>query len=366
MSSSARKYQKTKGYESLNRTMLQDNSLSLEARGLLAYMESMPEKWIFHKTMLHKTFSKNKRSSIDRMWNELIDHNFLIAFRKREGKKYSYEYFFTQDKFDEEDIMSLQDQMTNSGFELAPRTGKKNNENKKERTDIIETDSSLWNGEVEDKNNIWTDEYQQSNMGSPKSADIKFNNKKLTTEYNDTRIVDTKRYENYDLINQLTNSQVLDMGNFPCLSDRTIQLLSMFGEISTILIDKIYQAKRKVERENQKFVQSKSSTGTIEKIHGELWTNDIERCVMQLIFKYKTGLAKEKPIHNLIGYFYKAMERLWNMAFVIETNVSITALIAQQEDQDGIIYQHFPEKLTKKQLESELVNARKIIESRVT
>lgn len=362
MGSSVRKYQRAKGYESLNRSMLQDNELSLEARGLLAYMESMPEKWIFHKTMLQRNFPKNKRSSIDRIWNELIDHNYLIAFRKRDGKRYSYEYFFTQEKFDVEDIICLKERMTNSGFELAPRTREKRNEIENASINNEEMDSNLQGEIARDKKNIWDADYQQSNMDSSKSTGIKSNKKKLTTEYNDTVISDTKRYGNSDL----TNREILEMGNFPFLSDETIQLLSIFGDESPKLIDKIYQAKRMVERENQKFVQSNFPKSYIEKIHGELWSNDIERSVRQFIFKYKTNLAKDKPIRNVVGYFFKVMEHLWNMAFIIEANVSITILIAQQIDQDGIIYQHFSEKLTKKQLKIELDNAREIIKSRVT
>lgn len=358
--SSVRKYQKAKGYESLNRSMLQDNELSLEARGLLAYMESMPEKWIFHKTMLQRNFPKNKRSSIDRIWNELIDHNYLIAFRKRDGKRYSYEYFFTQEKFDGEDIICLKKRMTNLGFELAPRTRGKRNEIENASTNNEERDSNLQGEIVQDKKNIWDADYQQSNMDSPKSSGIKSNKEKLTTEYNDTKIRDTKRYGNSDL----TNREIMDMGNFPFLSDKTVQLLSIFGDESSKLIDKIYQAKRKVERENLEIVWDNFCVDRSNKIHGELWTRDIERYVKQFIFKYKTGVAKERPIHNIIGYFFKIMERLWNMAFIIETNISITTLIAQQTDFDGIIYQHFSEKLTKKQLEIELHNARKIVKLR--
>ena len=61
---SVKKFRKSKGYESLSREFLQRNDLSLEARGLLAYMESMPDDYVFHKTQLYKCFDKNKKTSV--------------------------------------------------------------------------------------------------------------------------------------------------------------------------------------------------------------------------------------------------------------------------------------------------------------
>ncbi|SER53161.1 hypothetical protein SAMN05421767_1781, partial [Granulicatella balaenopterae] len=51
------KYNRNKGYESISRDFLQNNNLSLQARGLLAYMISMPEDYVFHKTQLQNCFA---------------------------------------------------------------------------------------------------------------------------------------------------------------------------------------------------------------------------------------------------------------------------------------------------------------------
>lgn len=117
------KSHKHKGYESLNREFLQRNDLSLEARGLLAYMESMPDDYTFHKTQLYKCFDKNKKKSVERIWNELLDNNFIIAFSKGKGPKAEYEYLFTHEGFSEEETSELNEQYFAEGWEVAYRTG---------------------------------------------------------------------------------------------------------------------------------------------------------------------------------------------------------------------------------------------------
>lgn len=114
---------KNKGYESLSREFLQRNDLSLEARGLLAYMESMPDDYVFHKTQLYKCFDKNKKTSVERIWNELLDQHFIIAFSRGSGPKQEFDYLFTHESFSEQDISELNNQYFAEGWEVAYRSG---------------------------------------------------------------------------------------------------------------------------------------------------------------------------------------------------------------------------------------------------
>ncbi|GAB2023872.1 hypothetical protein RyT2_29550 [Pseudolactococcus yaeyamensis] len=99
---------KEKGYESINRNMLQDNEkLSLEARGLLAYMLSMPDSYEFHKTQLQKYFAKNKRKSVERIWNELLEESYIIGVKFRNGESYQYDYHFKDTRFTDSDFEEL-------------------------------------------------------------------------------------------------------------------------------------------------------------------------------------------------------------------------------------------------------------------
>lgn len=120
---SVKKFKKHKGYESLNRKFLQRNDLSLEARGLLAYMESMPDDYIFHKTNLYKCFAKNKKTSVERIWNELLDNHFIIAFSKGKAPKQEFEYLFTHEGFSEQEVEQISQEYLSENWEIAYRSG---------------------------------------------------------------------------------------------------------------------------------------------------------------------------------------------------------------------------------------------------
>src|SRR5699024_12177600 len=91
MSGNVKKFIKEKGYESLNRSMLQDeDNLSLQAIGLLANLTSYSDTWVIHKTELYNRFAKNKRKSVQNAWAELVENNYIVQLRKRNGSKYDY------------------------------------------------------------------------------------------------------------------------------------------------------------------------------------------------------------------------------------------------------------------------------------
>lgn len=110
-------YVKGKGYEAIPRELLQDHSISGESIHLICELSSYPENFKIFKTAIYKWREKNKRTQIDRMWKELISANYLIQFRKREGKKWNYRYIFSLVRFDQNDIDELIDQNRSEGFE---------------------------------------------------------------------------------------------------------------------------------------------------------------------------------------------------------------------------------------------------------
>ena len=105
-----------KGYESINRDMLQDGNLSLESIGLLSNIISYSENWKLNKTELYTRFNKNKRTSIDRMWDELVSNGYIVQFRKRVGRKYVYQYLVTSHKFNKEEISSIISKVKETGY----------------------------------------------------------------------------------------------------------------------------------------------------------------------------------------------------------------------------------------------------------
>lgn len=122
---SIQKFSKNKGYESLPRELLQSKVLSLEAIGLLCNLQSYPENWILRKTELRRRF-KNSEKVVDKIWDELVSKGYILQFRRREGKKYLYQYFFNTEKFSVNETQELLEKMFSKGFLLYHKSMKKN------------------------------------------------------------------------------------------------------------------------------------------------------------------------------------------------------------------------------------------------
>lgn len=88
--------------------------MSLEAIGLHCDLLSYSDDWELHKTELYKRFSKNKRSSIERIWLELIGHDYIIKFRKR----YVYTYLFDEESYTLESVQQIIQEYKETGYEL--------------------------------------------------------------------------------------------------------------------------------------------------------------------------------------------------------------------------------------------------------
>ncbi|MFK4897102.1 hypothetical protein ACI1TH_09380 [Lactococcus petauri] len=184
---SVKKFRKSKGYESLSREFLQRNDLSLEARGLLAYMESMPDDYVFHKTQLYKCFDKNKKTSVERIWNELLDQHFIIAFSRGSGPKQEFDYLFTHESFSEQDISELNNQYFAEGWEVAYRSGtnrkpasfyQEKTKNEENTTAGKSSKHECVGNQHPDNNGISVGvRFEQHDLNSTKSTDNKLTNK---------------------------------------------------------------------------------------------------------------------------------------------------------------------------------------------
>lgn len=180
-----------KGYESLNRGMLQDvDNLSLQAIGLLCNLSSMPDSWTVYKTELYKRYGKNGRTSVQNAWNELVDNNYIVQFRKRNGRKYDYYYYFSQEKFTAENIKSLEIELGCSVW-----SGKVQKRIKKKKCDSETISSTAQNQQSKEEEEITessTVDFEQSKMDSPKPTDIKLITNEVYHQDKDLDTVDTK------------------------------------------------------------------------------------------------------------------------------------------------------------------------------
>jgi hypothetical protein len=192
-----------------------------------------------------------------------------------------------------------------------------------------------------------------SNFGPPKKEPPEVQN--LDTSKNDK-----SKNDNYDTnrnksLNDLSDSDIFKMGNFPFLTKETVDLISLFGNKSKSLVDKIYQTKHIVESEQRQVLKKISEPFLIDELSGELWAKEVEREVKKLIFRYKkSNIADGSKIIDITAYFYKQMYRFWQICFVIEVSVDMPKLLHQRQDAQGIIYHYFPDKITEKQLKEEI------------
>ena len=174
---------------------------------------------------------------------------------------------------------------------------------------------------------------------------------------------DTNRYEGESSLSGLSISEAFKMGQHGFLSPQLVQKLSLFGKDAKILENKIYQAKRQVEKDYNNPLAD-------QEIYGEVWLQDLERELDKLIFKIKTGEAEEKPIQNVPAYFYKMMIRFWKMALLIEKEHSFLEVSGQSEyarkfpdECPSLIAYYYPDKLSETKLNQYLAEFSKSTET---
>ncbi|MGG6796165.1 UNVERIFIED_CONTAM: replication initiator protein A [Streptococcus canis] len=202
-------------------------------------------------------------------------------------------------------------------------------------------------------------------FGRPKSGRQEVHNTDaIKTEKSKTDNNDTNRYQNESSLSTLSDSEAFQMGQHGFLSAQTIQRLSLFGKEAKLLQNKIYQAKRQVEKDYSHLLQHQ------EMIYGEVWSQELEREVDKLIFKIKTGENEGKAVKNISGYFYKMMVRFWKMALLIEKEQGFIALSNQSdyaksfsEECPSLISYYYPNKLSEKKLDQYLSELSERIET---
>ncbi|HEU5996398.1 TPA: replication initiator protein A [Streptococcus pneumoniae] len=174
---------------------------------------------------------------------------------------------------------------------------------------------------------------------------------------------DTNRYEGESSLSGLSISEAFKMGQHGFLSPKLVQKLSLFGKDAKILENKIYQAKRQVEKNYNNLLAD-------QEIYGEVWLQDLEREIDKLIFKIKTGEAEGKPIQNVPAYFYKMMIRFWKMALLIEKEHGFLEVSGQSEyarkfpeECPSVVAHYYPDKLSETKLNSYLSELSKVVET---
>ncbi|CAI3487221.1 hypothetical protein CIRMBP1220_02335 [Enterococcus cecorum] len=135
-------------------------------------------------------------------------------------------------------------------------------------------------------------------MNCSKSAGNKLTTKKLNTKI-DTQSKPVSKQENHF---ELTSDEnLVATQKYPLLSEQSTELLSKFGKDGLKLISKIYESKRKVEKD----------LNAGHKIYGDIFSEELDREVNKFVKTYRLGNWKEQGIKDMFGYFYKMMMNFW-------------------------------------------------------
>ena len=227
---------------------------------------------------------------------------------------------------------------------------------------IFKAETSLQNDDMNGQLKIDRPNLESGRIGSDRSDGQNLNRINIEKSKIDN-LYDTNRYEGESSLSDLSIAEAFKMGQHGFLSPQLVQKLSLFGKDAKILENKIYQAKRQVEKNYNNLLAD-------QEIYGEVWLQDLERELDKLIFKIKTGEAEEKPIQNVPAYFYKMMIRFWKMALLIEKEHGFLEVSGQSEyvrkfpdECPSLIAYYYPDKLSETKLNSYLSELSKGVET---
>ena len=227
---------------------------------------------------------------------------------------------------------------------------------------IFKEETSLQNDDMNGQLKIDRPNLESGRIGSDLPDGQNLNRTNIEKSKIDN-LYDTNRYEGESSLSDLSIAEAFKMGQHGFLSPQLVQKLSLFGKDAKILENKIYQAKRQVEKNYNNLLAD-------QEIYGEVWLQDLERELDKLIFKIKTGEAEGKPIQNVPAYFYKMMIRFWKMALLIEKEQGFMEVSGQSEyarkfpdECPSLVARYYPDKLSETKLNSYLSELSKRVET---
>jgi len=134
------------------KTALRDKKLSLKAKGLYAYLFSLPEDWKVYKTEVVKNFSDGK-DSLNSAFKELENNGYLISEGIRDSVTQQFKGYSLRLLI--EPLRETRSGETGNGLPGNGKTATTNTDS----TNTVETNSSLPNGK--DPVDLFSDQYPQ-------------------------------------------------------------------------------------------------------------------------------------------------------------------------------------------------------------
>lgn len=290
-----KKFKKDKGYESLNRMMLQDEeNLSLAAIGLLANLTSYPDTWNVHKTELYTRFAKSGRRVVERAWNELVENNYIVQLKKRNGSKFDYIYYHSQIKFTEEDIK-----------EIEKIEGVAVWDGKLSKRDNDKVSSNVQNVQSKENDNS-TVRFEQYKMNCTKRTDNRLTIKEINYKDKDIDTVDTEN-SSYPQYPQKVNSKVKTKEQY--MNDAFYQNAEKVPEeISSMLKAFFGNDIERAESSYQTILRAKKKVE--DEIGAVIWLEHDLETIQVVIQSFSLAIRKverESVVSNPEGYIYTSV-----------------------------------------------------------
>lgn len=102
------KRRRSGGFTTIANELLQDETVSYKARGILSYLISLPDDWVVYQKELEKR-SPDGRTSVESGLKELIEAGYMRRTRRREqGKFAAYDYEFSEEKLFDDEIEEVE------------------------------------------------------------------------------------------------------------------------------------------------------------------------------------------------------------------------------------------------------------------
>lgn len=79
----------------ISNQLIQNQNISLEAKGLVIFILSLPESWIIYKGQVQTALNMNK-TKFNRVWKECVDSGYIQVIKERVDRgRFNYHYVIT-------------------------------------------------------------------------------------------------------------------------------------------------------------------------------------------------------------------------------------------------------------------------------
>ncbi|MFA9492343.1 replication initiator protein A [Streptococcus sp. E17BB] len=150
-----------------------------------------------------------------------------------------------------------------------------------------------------------------------------------SSEIDSSKSNDTSRYKGELSSKPLSISEAFKLREHSFLTEQIVIELASFGELAPILQDKIFQAKRAVEKQFDYQLKDRFplfSDTEKPRLYGEFFVDELYREVTKLRSKVSIGQVNGRPVRDITGYFYRMLTLFWKKCLWLVLHYDFIAL----------------------------------------